>query len=75
MITLPGTTLEEEFRRRNAAIDAVAAYCYFQEGGAAARPRERPSTRRASLTPSKEDNPQLAAAAHVTKEIFYKFLT
>jgi Protein of unknown function (DUF3435) len=53
IMTLPETTLEEEFRRRNAAIDAVAAYCHFQEGGAAARPRERPS---------KETNPQLAAA-------------
>ncbi|KAM3081193.1 hypothetical protein ACMFMG_005148 [Clarireedia jacksonii] len=62
MITLPGKTIEEEFRRRNAAIDAVAAYCHFQEGGATARPRARPSMRRASPTPSKESNPQLAAA-------------
>jgi hypothetical protein len=29
VITLPGTTIDKEFRRRNAAIDAVAAYCYF----------------------------------------------
>jgi Protein of unknown function (DUF3435) len=63
MMTLPGTTLEEEFRRRNAAIDAVAAYCKFQEGGAAARPRGRPPTRRASPTPAKETCPQLVAAA------------
>jgi hypothetical protein len=62
IITLPGTTIEEEFRRRNAAIDAVAAYCHFQEGGAVAQPRARPSTRKASPTPSKETNPQLAAA-------------
>lgn len=62
IITLPGTTLEEEFRRRNAAIDTVAAYCHFQEGGPAARPRARPSTRRAIPTPSKETNPQLAVA-------------
>ena len=61
-MTLPGTTIEEEFHHHNAAIDAVAAYCHFQEGGAAARPRARPSTRRASPTPSKETNPQLAAA-------------
>jgi len=62
IMTLPGTTLEEEFRRRNAAIDAVAASCNFQEGGAAARPCGRPSTGRVSPTPSKETNPQLAAA-------------
>jgi hypothetical protein len=29
VITLSGTTLEEEIRRRNAVIDAVAAYCHF----------------------------------------------
>ena len=29
VMTLLGTTLEEEIRRRNASIDAVAAYCYF----------------------------------------------
>jgi hypothetical protein len=62
VMTLPGTTIEEEFRRRNAAIDAVAAYCHFQEGGAAAQPRARPSTRKASPTPAKETDPQLAAA-------------
>ncbi|PSS27036.1 hypothetical protein M430DRAFT_31938 [Amorphotheca resinae ATCC 22711] len=61
-MTLLGTTIEEEFRRRNAAIDAVAAYCYFQEGAAAAQPRKRSSTRRASPMPSKETNPQLVAA-------------
>jgi hypothetical protein len=61
-MTLPGTTIKEEFRRYNTAVDAVAAYCHFQEGGAAAQPRARPSTRRASPTPSKETNPQLAAA-------------
>ena len=61
MMTLPGTSIEEEFRSRNAAIDAVAAYCHFPEGGAAARPRARPSTRRASPTPLKKTNLQLAA--------------
>jgi hypothetical protein len=61
IITLPGTTTEEEFRRRNAAINTVAAYCYFKEGGAA-QLRVGPSTRRVSLIPSKETNPQLAAA-------------
>ncbi|CAG8980240.1 hypothetical protein HYALB_00009822 [Hymenoscyphus albidus] len=53
IMTLPGATLEEEFRRRNAAIDAVAAYCNFQEGGTVARPRGKPS---------KETNPQQESA-------------
>jgi hypothetical protein len=62
MMTLPGTTLEEEFRRRNAAINAVAAYCKFQEGGAAARPRGRPPTGKASPIPINKTNQQLVAA-------------
>ncbi len=62
IMTLLGTTIEEEFRRRNAAIDLVAAYCHFQEGGAAAIPRKRSSTRRMSLMPSKKTSPQLVAA-------------
>jgi hypothetical protein len=53
-MTLLGTTLEEEFRQRNAGINAVAAYCTFQEGGAAARLRRRPPTRKASPIPAKE---------------------
>lgn len=61
-MTLPGTTVVEEFRWPNAAIDAIAAYCHFQEGGAIAMPRGRLSTRRASLTPSKETDPQQEAA-------------
>ena len=56
VMTMPGTTVEEEFRRRNAAIDAVAAYCHFQEGGAVAMPRGRPSTQ------AKGACPQLVAA-------------
>jgi len=62
MLTLSGTTLEEEIRRRNAAIDTVDAYCHFQEGGAAARPRGKPSAGRVSPTLSKETDPQLRAA-------------
>lgn len=56
IITLPGTTLEEEICRRNAAINATAAYCKFQEGGAA--PRRAPIKQTGS-TPA---DPQLAAA-------------
>ena len=36
VIILPGTTIEEEFRYYNTAINIVATYCQFQEGGAAA---------------------------------------
>jgi hypothetical protein len=32
MMTLLGATLEEKFRRRNAAINAVAAYCNPRKG-------------------------------------------
>ena len=58
ILTLPGTTLEEEMRRRNAAINAVAAHCRFQEGGAAARER-RPAKR---ACPPPIDDTRLAAA-------------
>jgi hypothetical protein len=61
MITLPGTTLEEEIRRRNAAIDAVAAYCNFQEWGVATQSCGRLPTGRASLKQPNETNPQLRA--------------
>lgn len=60
IITLPGTTLEEETRRRNDAINAVAAHCQFQEGGAVAR--GRPSTEPKGPSPVKEVDPQVAAA-------------
>ena len=60
MMTLPGATLEEGFRRRSAAINAVATYCKFQEGGAATQPRGRPPIARAS--PAKEGSPQFVAA-------------
>jgi hypothetical protein len=62
MMAIPGTTSEEEFRRHNAAINAVAAYCKFHEGGAAARPRGRPPTVKATPIPAKETSPQLVAA-------------
>ncbi|KAI9763719.1 MAG: hypothetical protein M1839_006317 [Geoglossum umbratile] len=51
VMTMPGTTVEEEFRWRNAAIDAVAAYCDFQEGGAVAMPRGRPPTQAKGACP------------------------
>jgi hypothetical protein len=63
MMILPGTTLEEEFCRRSTAVNAVAAYCKFQEGGAVARPCKRSSTGRASPTLAKADLQLVAAAA------------
>jgi hypothetical protein len=59
IITLPGTTLEEEASRRNDAIDAVAAHCQFQGGGAVAR--SRLSTKQASPITVREVDPQAAA--------------
>lgn len=63
IMTLPGTTLEEEFSRRNAAIDVVAAYCKFQEGGTVARSQARLPYARTWRISAKETCPQLAAAA------------
>jgi hypothetical protein len=63
MMTRPGITLKEEFCRRSTAINAVAAYCKFQEGGAVARLHRRPSTGRAGPTPAKEADPHLVAMA------------
>jgi hypothetical protein len=59
VLTLPGTTLEEEFARRNAVIDAVAAYCKFEEGRP---PRGRKSTKKANPPPSLDVDPQAVAA-------------
>lgn len=53
VMTLPGTTLEEEFRRRDAAIDAVAAYCRFEEGGP---PRRRKPARYPPPAPGVDPN-------------------
>lgn len=62
VITLPGITIKEKFYYRNAAINTVAVYYHFQEGGAAAILYKRLLTRRTSLMPLKEISPQLAAA-------------
>ncbi|TVY25214.1 hypothetical protein LHYA1_G006082 [Lachnellula hyalina] len=40
VITLSGTTIKKEFRRRNPAINTITTYYHFQEGGAAAIPHE-----------------------------------
>jgi hypothetical protein len=57
VITLLGTIIKEKFRYYNAIIDAVAAYYYFQERGAAAVLYKRSSTRGTIPIPSKEISP------------------
>jgi hypothetical protein len=44
VMTLPAATLEDEMRRRNAAINAVTAYCKVEEGGCDSPSRKRGST-------------------------------
>ena len=43
LLTLPRSTLEEEMSRRTDAIDAVAAYCLFEEGDTCRLPRDKRS--------------------------------
>ncbi|KAH8587509.1 hypothetical protein B0O99DRAFT_656371 [Bisporella sp. PMI_857] len=59
VMTPPRTTLEEKFRHRNAAIDAVAVYCKYEEGGP---PRGRQPRRKASILLSPTLDPQVMAA-------------
>jgi hypothetical protein len=59
VMSLPGATLEEEMSRRNAAIDAVAAYCKFEEGGP---PRGRKPARSNASPPTVDADPQVTAA-------------
>jgi hypothetical protein len=33
LLSLPGSSLEEEYRRRSTAINAIVAYCKIEEGG------------------------------------------
>jgi hypothetical protein len=59
VMSLLGATLEEEFSRRNATIDVVAAYYKFKEG----RPRrERKSARMVVPLPPLNIDPQVIAA-------------
>lgn len=41
LLTLPRPTIKEEMARRTEAIDAVAAYCQFQEGDTCRLPRNK----------------------------------
>jgi hypothetical protein len=66
VMTLPGTTLEEELRRRNAAIDAVAAYCKFEEG-------ETPRGRRPTEQPLPDSDPRATDEQALNKAILLVF--
>jgi hypothetical protein len=72
ILTPPGSTYEEEVRRRNNAIDAVAAYCKVEEGETpkGGRPR-RPKTvaiKREEDTRSPQEIELEAATLLVLKE-------
>ena len=41
LLTLPAETLDQEMRRRTEAIDAVAAYCQFEEGDTCRLPQSK----------------------------------
>ena len=58
ILTLPGTTLEEEFSRRNTTIDAIATYCKFEVGGP---PLGRKPIKKTTLLPSPYADPQVIA--------------
>lgn len=59
VISLLGATLEEEFSRRNTAINAIASYCKFKEGGPR---RRRKLARRADPLLCLDTNPQVITA-------------
>jgi len=55
VLSQPGTTLEEEMRRRNRAIRAIVLYCGIEEGGMHSGPK-RLSSRVAPPGKSEEDS-------------------
>jgi hypothetical protein len=44
VMMLPAATLEDEMHRRNAAINAITAYCKVKEGGCDSPSQKRGST-------------------------------
>ncbi|KAI9889389.1 MAG: hypothetical protein M1814_005325 [Vezdaea aestivalis] len=50
IMSLPGSTIEEEIDRRNSAINAIAAYCTVEEGGNY-RPRRQINPAKIPLRP------------------------
>ena len=56
------TTLEGQYRRRDQAIDTIAAYCLVEEGAVVRRAQATPSTKRPSATPDRPADSPLCIA-------------
>jgi hypothetical protein len=56
VMTLPAATLEDEMLRRNAAINAITAYCKVEEGGCDSPSRKRGWTHATSTIVQFEEN-------------------
>jgi Protein of unknown function (DUF3435) len=55
VITLPAATLEDEMCQRNAAINAITAYCKVKEGGCDLPSRKRGSSYATSIVKGEEN--------------------
>ena len=55
VMTLPATTLEDEIRRRNAAINSITAYCKVEEGSCDLPSQKRDLTYATSIVKVEED--------------------
>ena len=55
VVMLPAATLEDEMRRRNAAINAIIAYCKVEEGGYDSSSRKRDLTDATSIVKVEEN--------------------
>ena len=70
VMTLPAMTLEDEIRRRNAAINAISAYCKVEEGGCDLTSRKRDLTNTISSIANVEDDTRLLIAAKPLHQAF-----
>jgi hypothetical protein len=69
VMSLPGLTLEDKTNRRNAAINAIIAYCTTEEGGNYRPNRQRWSNNRLASPPIKsEEDIQPTVATEPLKE-------
>lgn len=68
LLTLPRETLEEEMARRTEAIDAVAAYCHFEEGDTCRLPRnKRIGNAKVESQAFQEQSPESKDEAEISK--------
>jgi hypothetical protein len=70
VMTLPATTLEDEIRRRNAAINSITAYCKVEEGGCDLPSRKRDSTDTISTIVKVEEDTCPLVAAEPLRQAF-----